>query len=182
MRLLNDLTIYYREDQKIITKKESETGKQPILWYGNSQLTGDSITIFVIDNVIKLLDVDRNAFLLSQDSTYQNRFNQLSGNRIEVEFTEGDISKTEVFGGVHSIYYLFEDHTPNGLTKSSSESATINFEDRKVSTVRLYGTPSSEYYPENKVKGKELSFTLPGYIFYQNRPVKDELLSQLNNN
>ena len=177
---LNDLTIYYRGDQKIITKKIGDEGKQPILWYGNSQLTGDSVTIFVRDNMIKLLDVDRNAFLLSQDSTYSNRFNQLSGNRIEVEFTGGDISKTEVFGGIHSIYYLFEDHTPNGLTMSSSESATINFENRRVSIVRLYGSPNSEYYPENKVEGKELSFTLPGYVFYKNRPTKDELLSQLN--
>jgi len=177
---INDLTIYYREDQKIITKKVGEDGKQPILWYENSQLTGDSVTIFIRDNVIRLLDVDRNAFLLSQDSTYKDRFNQLSGNRIEVEFTDGDISKTEVFGGVHSIYYLFEDHTPNGLTMSSSESATINFENRKVSTVRLYGSPSSEYYPEIKVKGKELSFTLPRYVFHKNRPTKDELISQLN--
>ena len=177
---INDLTIYYREDQKIITKKVGEEGKQPILWYGNSQLTGDSVTIFVIDNIIRLLDVDRNAFLLSQDSIYSDRFNQLSGSRIEVEFTDGDISRTEVFGGIHSIYYMFEDHTPNGLTKSSSESAIINFENRKVSAVRLYGSPSSEYYPENKVKGKELSFTLPGYVFHKNRPVKDELLSQLN--
>ncbi|MFZ0456437.1 MAG: OstA-like protein [Ignavibacteriaceae bacterium] len=177
---INDLTIYYREDQKIITKKVGNDGKQPILWYGNSQLTGDSVTIFVRNNIIRLLDVDRNAFLLSQDSAYADRFNQLSGNKIEVEFAGGDISKTEVFGGVHSIYYLFEDQTPNGLTKSSSESAVINFENRKVSTVRLYGSPSSEYYPENKVKGKELSFTLPGYVFYKNRPAKDELLSQLN--
>lgn len=175
----NDLTIYYREDQKIITKKVGDTGKQPVLWYGSSQLTGDSVTIYVRDNIIKLLDVDRNAFLLSQDSTYSNRFNQLSGSRIEVEFTGGDISKTEVFGGVHSIYYMFEDHTPNGLTMSSSESATINFENRKVITVRLYGSPSSEYYPENKVEGKELSFTLPGYVFYKNRPTEDELLSHL---
>jgi lipopolysaccharide export system protein LptA len=177
---VNDLTIYYREDQKIITKKVGENGKQPVLWYGNSQLTGDSVTIFVRDNMIRLLDIDRNAFLLSQDSMYTDRFNQLSGSRIEVEFSGGDISKTEVFGGVHSIYYMFEDHTPNGLTMSSSESAVINFENRKVSVVRLYGSPSSEYYPENKVKGKELSFTLPRYVFHKNRPVMDELLSQLN--
>jgi lipopolysaccharide export system protein LptA len=177
---LNDLTIYYREDQKIITKKMNDEAGQPVLWYGNSQLTGDSITIFIRDNRIKLLDVDKKAFLLSQDSAYLNRFNQLSGSRIEVEFTEGDISKTEVYGDVHSIYYLFEDHTPNGLTKSSSESAVINFEDRKVSVVKLYGTPNSEYYPENKVEGKELSFTLPDYVLYNNRPTKMELLIQLN--
>ncbi len=176
---INDLTTYYKTEQKIITKKVNEEANQPILWYENSQLTGDSITIYLNDNSIKLLDVDKKAFLLSQDSTFKNRFNQLSGNRIEVEFTRGDISKTRVFGGVHSIYYMFEDHTPNGLTKSSSETAMINFEDRKVSAVRLYGSPNSEYYPENKVEGKELSFTLPEYVFYKNRPSKEELLVQI---
>jgi hypothetical protein len=48
-----------------------------------------------------------------------------------------------------------------------------------VSAVRLYGSPNSEYYPENKVEGKELSFTLPEYVFYKNRPTKKELLIQL---
>ncbi len=176
---INDLTTYYKSQHELITKKVNEEANQPILWYENSQLTGDSITIYLNDNSIKLLDVDRRAFLLSQDSIFQNRFNQLSGNRIEVEFTGGDISKTRVFGGVHSIYYMFEGHTPNGLTKSSSETAMINFEDRKVSAVRLYGSPNSEYYPENKVEGKELSFTLPEYVFYKNRPSKEVLLNQI---
>jgi lipopolysaccharide export system protein LptA len=178
---LNDLTTYYRDDQKIITKKISNDAKQPILWYGNSQLTGDSITIYLRENRIKLLDVDNSSFLLSQDSIYINRFNQLSGERIEVEFSGGEISKTKVFGDVHSIYYMYEDTTRNGLTKSSSQSATINFDNKKVSEVKLYGTPSSEYYPENKVVGKELSFTLPDYVFHNNRPSKKILLSQLKN-
>jgi lipopolysaccharide export system protein LptA len=175
----NDLTIYNRDDQEIITKKVNEEAGQPILWYENSQLSGDSITIFIRDNQIRLLDVDRRAFLLSQDSVYESRFNQLSGNRIEVEFSNGEISKTEVYGDVHSIYYLYEDNSPNGLTKSSSKSASINFENKKVSAVKLYGSPATEYYPENKVEGKELSFTLPDYVFYKNRPTKEELLGLL---
>ena len=46
----NDLTIFYRQDNKIVTSKASETAKQPILWQENSQLTGDSITIYLEDN------------------------------------------------------------------------------------------------------------------------------------
>jgi len=45
----------------------------------------------------------------------------------------------------------------------------------------LYGTPVSEYYPENLVEGKELSFTLPGYIVYPNRPTKSRILNSIIN-
>lgn len=170
----NDFTIYYRDEQKILTKSVSEN--EPILWYQNSQLSGDSVLIFLRNNQIKLLEVNNNAFVLSQDSLYKNRFDQISGDRLLIYFDNGEIIKTEVFGKVHSIYYLYEDNLPNGLIKSSSQSAAIKFENKKVSEVRLYGIPNSEYHPENQVQGKELSFTLPEYVLHKNRPVKEKLL------
>lgn len=176
----NNYTIYYREDQKIITEKNDDAIQQPILWYENSQLTGDSITIFLVDNKIELLEVEGNAFVNSQSELFSNRFDQISGERLKLYFDENGINRTEVYGGVLSIYYLFEDELPNGLNKSSSQSAAIVFEEKKVSEVRLYGSPVSEYYPEPQVMGKELSYTLPGYIFYDNRPQKNELLKNIN--
>jgi len=47
-----------------------------------------------------------------------------------------------------------------------------------VIEVRLYGFPKSDYYPENQVEGKELSFTLPAYVIYKNRPTKEALLKK----
>ncbi len=76
---------------------------------------------------------------------------------------------------------MFEDEGPSGLTKSSSKAATIMFIDNEVSEVRLYGSPTSEYHPENKVIGIERTFTLPKFVFYKNRPVKETLLSGLKN-
>src|SRR3989304_9084951 len=96
----NDYTIYFKDEDKIITKKIGEKSSQPELWYENSQITGDSIII---------------------------------------DFVDGAINKTEIFGSVYSIYYLYEDDTRNGLTKSSSQSAEITFSDNQVRTVRLFG-------------------------------------------
>ena len=176
----NDYTIYYRKAGEIETDKLDKNSPQPIIWYENSQLTGDSVKIFLEKNRIRKLDVNKNAFILSQNKTYSERFDQTSGEKIIIYFENSRITRTKIYGGVHSIYYLFEGDTPNGLTKSSSESAEINFEDNKVSIVKLYGTPSSEYYPENTVIGKELSFTLPGYVLYSNRPTKKSLLRKIN--
>jgi lipopolysaccharide export system protein LptA len=175
----NDHTVYYREDEKIVTHKISEERPQPVLWYENTQLTGDSIIIFLRENKIKMLEVNDNAFILSQDEIYIKRYDQISGDRVFIHFYDGRISSTEVFGNVRSIYFLYEDDFPNGLTKSSSQSATINFADSKVDEVRLYGSPTSEYYPENMVEGRELTYTLPQYNLFLNRPGKKELLSNL---
>ncbi len=172
----NDFTIYYRKQYKIVTEKLSDNFPQPILWYDNSQLTGDSVTIFLQDNKINHMEINDNAFVLSQDSIYHKRFNQLSGSKVIAYFNDDQLTKTEVFGGVHSIYYLFEDTTRNGLTKSSSEKATINFLNKRVNEVKLYGSPASDYYPEKMVRGNERAFTLPHYVFYTNKPTKQELL------
>ncbi|MHB1688516.1 MAG: OstA-like protein [Ignavibacteriaceae bacterium] len=175
----NDYSEYFRSQGKIVTDKINDKAAQPIIWYDNSQLTGDSVTIFMKDNKINLLDVNRNAFILSQNIKYPNRFDQISGDKFIIHFDDNGINQTEVYGKVYSIYYLYDDNTPNGLVKSSSQTAKIFFEDKKVSQVNLYGTPNSEYYPEVKVKGNELSFTLPDYVFYNNRPTKEKLLSGL---
>ena len=175
----NDYSEYYRNVGKIVTYKVNPKAGQPIIWFENSQLTGDSVIIFMHDNKIDLLNVNKNAFILSQNKNYPLRFDQISGDTLKIHFNESGIKETDVHGKVYSIYYLYDDNSPNGLIKSSSQTAKIYFEDKKVSQVNLYGTPNSEYYPEIKVKGNELSFTLPDYVFYNNRPTKEKLLSGL---
>lgn len=176
---VNDFTLYLRTDEKIIIEKMSEEGERPILWYENSQLTGDSITVYLEENEIKSLDVNSNAFMLSQSKTYPERFDQTSSNNLQMYFEESNIKRAVFKGSVFSIYYMFEDEGPTGLTKSSAKAATIMFIDNEVSEVRLYGSPTSEYHPENKVIGIERTFTLPKFVFYKNRPVKETLLSGL---
>ncbi len=173
----NDYTEYFRSKGEIVTKQLTAKSPQPVIWYDTSQLTGDSVAIFLVDNKIRTLDVNRNAFILSQNETYKKRYDQMSGSRLVIHFLDGRIEETEVYGGIHSIYYLYEDNSPNGLSKSSSDSAKIFFDNNKVSEVKLYGTPNSEYYPENKVEGSELTFTLPGYIIYNDRPEKAALVA-----
>jgi len=173
---LNDLTLYFRSDEKIITEKLNETALQPVLWYENSQLTGDSITIYLEDNHMKSLDVINNSFMLSQHKLHLQRYDQTSSTNVKIYFKNDKIQNAVFDGNVRSIYYLYEDEKPNGLTKSASNAATLVFMENEVSEVRLYGSPSSEYHPENKVAGIERTFTLPKVVFNENRPLKEELL------
>jgi lipopolysaccharide export system protein LptA len=173
----NNYTVYHRNIDLITTRKVPYTTVKPALWFEDSQLTGDSINIYIRENRVRLLEVFNNSFLLSESPDFRGRYDQVSGERIFIHFEDGVIDKTEVFGNVLSIYFMYEEDVTNGLTKSSASSGLIVFEESKVSEVHLYGSPASEYYPENQVTGKELSFTLPQFTLYINRPVKESIIA-----
>lgn len=176
----NDLTIYLKDEEKIITEKISDEHNQPVLWYDNSQLTGDSITIYIEDKKIRQLDVDGNAFMVSQNKNYEKRLDQSSATTIKMFFDDNKIQRAEFFGNVYSIYYLYEEEQPNGVMKANSLDAVILFSDNEVSEVKLYGNPGSEYYPEQQTEGNEKTYQLPKFIFINDRPDKLKMYEQLN--
>ncbi len=177
---LNDYSVYKKTDEKIITYRRKEGDMRPVLWNGETQLMGDSITIFLKDNEVQALEVVNNAFVLSPNEIYHNRFNQISGDKLIMYFDDGDISKVEVEGNVYNVYYMYtEKQEPNGLTQSSAQSASLLFANRKINEVRMYGSPKSEYYPENMVRGKENTYALPRFNLVTSRPRKEALLKQI---
>ncbi|MCW9064765.1 MAG: hypothetical protein OQJ78_00585 [Ignavibacteriaceae bacterium] len=176
---VNDLTTYYRDDEKIITDKIRENASRPVLWYENSQLMGDSITIYLEEGQIKNLTVDYNSFMLSQNKIFKQRFDQTSSDSVHLYFLEDRLQRAEFAGKVQSIYYLYDDEVPNGLTKSTAHKAVIVFKENEIDQVRLYGSPTSEYYPEVKVDGLERTFTLPKFVLKENRPLKKDFLMNL---
>jgi lipopolysaccharide export system protein LptA len=177
---VNDLTIYYRNEERIVTSKINPQAAQPVLWNENSQLTGDSITIYLSDNKIKQLDVDGTSFMLSQNENYIERYDQTSSSQIKLFFDKSKINRAEFYGNVFSIYYMYDGETANGLTKSNSASTTVIFDNNEVTEVKLYKDPASEYYPEKQITGNEKEYLLPRFVVYKNKPTKIEMYNLLN--
>jgi lipopolysaccharide export system protein LptA len=178
----NNYTILFKEKDKIITMKRNPEDSFPVLWYELTQLSGDSIEIFLQNNKLDKIDVYKNGLIVSQNKNFVNRFDQISGDMIIIYFDSLGISTTDVLGNVLSIYYTYEDEDPNGLTKSSAQKAKIIFQNKKADEVKLYGNPVSDYYPENMVEGNELTYTLPSFMVLKDRPEKNELLKNTNYN
>ncbi|MBU1096253.1 MAG: LPS export ABC transporter periplasmic protein LptC [Bacteroidetes bacterium] len=178
---INNYSIMFRAKDEILTYKLETDVTQPIVWYENSQLTGDTVKVKFKDKKIKWIDVLGNSFVLSKEENYENRFNQISGERTIMYFDENKLQKTEVIGNVLSYYYVFEEDEPNGVLKSSSERAKLLFKDNTVSDVKLYGSIKSEFHPENLIKGKEREFTLPSFVLYTNKPDKKNILDVIPN-
>jgi lipopolysaccharide export system protein LptA len=176
---VNDLTTYYRDEEKIITDKISDDAARPVLWYENSQLMGDSITIYLEEGQIKNLLVNYNSFMLSRNKFFDKRFDQTSSDSVHLYFSNNRLERAEFSGKVQSIYYLYDDDVPNGLVKSTAHKAVIVFLENEIDQVRLFGSPTSEYHPEVKVEGLERTFTLPKFVLKENRPIpKDFIMNQ----
>lgn len=173
---VNSNSIYFTEEDKILTFKNKDEKQQPVLWYETSQLLGDSVYIYLKNNNIKKIEINKNASIFSQSQFLDYRFDQISGDTVWLNFNNSALELTEVFGKVLSIYYVLEEDESNGLVKASADRAQFIFEKNSVSKVKMYGDPDTEYHPEILIEGKEKEFTLPSFIIFENRPDKKSVL------
>jgi len=173
---VNNYTVLYRDENRLMIKKIKNDKNSPVLWYTNSQLVGDSINIFLSNNKLDSIHIRNEATILSKNEKYNYRFDQISGDNINLYFSKGKLKLTDVKGEVLSIYFMFEKGEPNGLIKSSSSRAKMKFDDNAVVNVSMYESVQSEYHPENLIKGNELDFTIPSFIIYNNKPKKSVLI------
>lgn len=171
---VNTYTIFERDSGIVYISKLREDDNQPIIWYEDTQLTGDSIKIVTTETGIEALFVRNNSLIASRNINYPVRIDQMSGRDIDLTFDDGALYSTDVSGGVLSYYYSYEDGIPDGLLKSSGARAVIIFADGRADEVRLYGDPESEYYPENLVRGSERKYLLPSFREFFQKPGFEE--------
>lgn len=175
---VNERTIYFRDLDAITTYKIEGEKNQPVMWYENSQLLGDSVYIQLEENQLKEIDIFENSVIISNNENFDFRFDQISGDTLKLYFAESKLDFAEVFGSVLSIYYIFDENDPQGLIKAASKNAKIIFNENKVVKVNLYVEPDSEYHPEKLVRGNEKEFTLPSFLLIENRPTKELILKR----
>lgn len=178
---VNEYSIFFSDENRIYTYKNEVDKRPPLLWYEDSQLLGDTINIYLEDEELNLIDIRNESLVLSFKEGYDNRYDQISGDSLKMHFNDQGLTRTDVFGNVLSIYYIFEDEVANGVLKSSSQRAKLFFGENQISDVRLFGSVKSEYHPEEMIKGKEMEFLLPTFIIYENKPDKSEILLNIPN-
>ncbi len=104
--------------KKPLTKKEHQSFtekdknlRNPILWFGASQMTGDEI--YLISNLeTKALDslkIIGDAFVIEKDTIGQQGYNQIKGGILDGIFKEGALAKINVVKNTQVVYYLYSD-------------------------------------------------------------------------
>ncbi len=135
----------------------SSAGKKrnPIIWSGNNQMTGD--TIHILNNPVteKLdsLKVFYDAFLIQKDSI--EGYNQVKGKELTGLFVENELQQVDIIKNTETIYFSRnEEQELIGINKTLSSSIKILFENKEIRDIYYYKqidgtmTPPEEF-PEN---------------------------------
>lgn len=145
----------------------------PVVWYEDSQISGDSINVYLKNRRLDVVHVMGNAFAASQsDSLRPDRFDQLAGEEMLMYFGAKGMQRMEVLTRARSLYHLYEDTTANGLNRITGDRIVMEWDDGKISTIRVFGGVEGTYIPENLLAGKEREYDLPGFTWRTDRPTK----------
>ncbi len=145
--------------------------QSPIIWYAETQVTGDSIDVFLLNRSLREVSVLGDAFALSRsDSLFADRYDQLSGSRMRMYFENKALKQIDVDVQASSLYHLYEASEANGLNKTSGDRIVMTFVGGKIDAIRIFGGVEGQYFPENIISGHEAEFALPGFLVRADRP------------
>ena len=157
------------------TLTDEERNKlNPIIWFGENQITGDKI--FLKSNIeteeLDSLIIRGNVFMSQKDSLYSDRFNQIKGEKLDGFFSGGKLDNVYVEKNSTLLYYMYSDDAELiGLNKTLASSILIKFLENEISEVSFYRTPDGNVLSESKILTNEMK--LPGFIWRESeRPNK----------
>ena len=126
----------------------------PVLWADQSQLTGDSIDIRIVNHAIDSVLQQGNAFIISADSV--EGYNQIFGQTMVSRFHDSNLHHVNVNSDAKTISWLREDDgSLIGINVSSSETMKIMMKDGDIDRVYFYNNVDETLYPEKDLKEKD---------------------------
>lgn len=169
---------------------EQKTGltqliKNPILWSGPNQMTGDSIHIISNLKTEKLdsLKVLENAFIVSLDSISKTGYNQAKGVNLYGQFKENELRIIDLDKNTEVIYYMYnDDEELIGINKTICSSIRITMANNDVENLTFKVDPDGNIFPENDPDLGERK--LKGFIWRGEERIltKDDIFDEDDNN
>lgn len=122
----------------------------PILWNGESQITGDLMHL-IGDNTTKKIDslkVLNNTFIVSRD-TLGTGYNQVKGLNLFGKFKDGKLHDVDVIKNTEVVYYMRnDDNELIGINKNVSSKINLILENNDIETITFFNKVDGDIYPE----------------------------------
>lgn len=137
--------------------------RNPVLWSGENQITGDTIHILnnKVTDQLDTLKVFNNAFLIQKDSV---GYNQIKGERLIGLFTNNQLDTIDIIKNAQVIYYSRnDDQELVGINNTVSSSIQMYLEDQKIMGIRFIKKVPGKVYPPSLFPENER--ILPGFIW-----------------
>lgn len=155
-------------------REEARLFKQPVAWFEQSQVSGDTLRVLGRGGAVDTLRVRGNAFVAQQD-TVLNRIQQLRGRHLTAAFRDDSLRTLLIGPNAESIFYRADDDDqPAGAVQTSADRITFYFEGGEVARISAVRGIEGTYYPEDQLPSP---FQLDGFRWMpERRPERAALL------
>ncbi|WP_291868508.1 OstA-like protein [Maribacter sp.] len=159
--------------------------RNPILWNGENQMTGDSIHLISNLKTEKLdsLKVLNNAFIISQDTIGKTGFNQAKGKDLFGKFEENELKTIDLIKNTEVIYYMYNDDDELiGINKTICSAIRITMVNNDVEDLTFTTDPDGTIFPETELP--ENGRLLKGFIWRGEERIltKEDIFDEDDNN
>ncbi len=159
--------------------------RNPVLWNGENQMTGDSIHLLSNVETEKLdsLKVLNNAFIISLDSISMNGYNQAKGKDLFGKFFDNELKIIHLIKNTEVIYYLYNDDDKLiGIDKTICSAIEMELENNEIESIKFITDPDGDIFPEKELP--ENSRLLKGFVWRGEERLlaKDDIFDEDDNN
>ena len=146
---------------------------EPVVWNDNSQITGDTLYMYTLNQKPKRLYVFNNGMIISK--TKESMFNQVAGRTLNGYFVDGSIDYVRVKGSpAESIFYPQDDDSAYvGMNRSSGDQIDIYFVKKELNKIKFVNNVDGTLYPIKDIPADKKE--LKGFKWLDNRRPKNKL-------
>ena len=155
----------------------------PILWNGESQITGDIMHLIGNSKTEKLdsLKVLNNTFIISKD-TLSTGYNQIKGMNLNGKFQDGKLHDVDIIKNAEVIYYMRNDDKELiGINKNVSSKINILFDKNAIETITFFQQVDGDIYPEEELNEYDRKFRGFNWRGDERIKSKDDIFSKEEN-
>ncbi len=128
--------------------------RDPIVWSGESQVTGDTIYMYTKNKKPDELYVFENGLMVNK--TGKDMYNQIKGTRIFGYFKDGEIDNVRAKGNAESIYYAKDSEDKLvGINKANSAIIDMRFKDKELNKVVFISDVTGTMLPLSKATDED---------------------------
>ena len=154
------------QQEQIFTEAD-RNGANPVLWFGESQMSGDKIFLLsdLVTNKLDSLKITGNIFIIEKDTLSVDGYHQIKGGILNGAFKEGRLDNIVITKNTEMVYYLYNDEDLQliGIDKTTCSALQMNFTDGQIEDITFLVSPNGDVYPEEELPLNDR--TLKGFIW-----------------
>ena len=154
------------QQEQIFTEAD-RNGANPVLWFGESQMSGDKIFLLsdLVTRKLDSLKITGNIFIIEKDTLSEDGYQQIKGGILNGAFKEGRLDNIVITKNTEMVYYLYNDEDLQliGIDKTTCSALQMNFTDGQIENITFLVSPNGDVYPEEELPLNDR--TLKGFIW-----------------